>query len=81
MDVLARLTKEKELLNDIPEDYLIQADSHIQAVRRLLALKRVNPEQISVLGRSQIHDNEDEVESLVGNQSLDDNGNLKVDNG
>ena len=68
VEVLARLSREQELLEEVPEEFLLGVDGQVQTVRRLLALKRVSPDQLSILGRSGNSEVEEEAESLVGGE-------------
>jgi hypothetical protein len=78
VSVVNGLQAESHLLNDIPEGFLRDIDGKIQATRRLLQLKKVNPDQMSVLTNSACRsDLGDEAESLVG--SVNENGHQRVD--
>lgn len=76
--VVNGLQAESHLLNEIPEGFLRDIDGKIQTTRRLLQLKKVNPDQMSILthsaGRSELGD---EAESLVG--SVNELGHQKVE--
>jgi hypothetical protein len=76
---LNSLLKEKELLEEIPEEFLLKVDRQLQGIRRMLQLKKVNPDQMSILGASQLAmDGEDEQESLINERGFNGNGILKV---
>jgi hypothetical protein len=47
-----RLKKDKELLREMPEEFLIDADMRIQTIRRILHIKKMSPEQRSTLSQS-----------------------------
>lgn len=78
VDVLSRLAKEQELLAEIPEEYLLKADIQIQAVRRMLHAKKVNPDHLSILGKSNLADHDEEGDSLMADQSFDKEGRKNV---
>lgn len=76
--VISGLQAESHLINEIPEGFLRDIDGKIQATRRLLQLKKVNPDQMSILTHSACRsDLGEEAESLVC--SVNEMGHQKVD--
>ena len=74
------MQNEKELLSEIPDGFLLEMDSKIQTVKRLLQLKKVNPDHMSILSQSICRsEHEEEVESLIGEKSFNEQGHLKID--
>ena len=73
--------KEKELLDEIPEQFLLATDSKLQSIRRLMQVKKVSPEHMSILSTSVlVVDMEDERESLTNDDKFDENGMMRVGN-
>lgn len=71
--------KEKELLDEIPEQFLLATDSKLQSIRRLMQVKKVSPEHMSILSTSVLAvDMEDERESLTNDDKFDENGMMRV---
>jgi t-SNARE complex subunit (syntaxin) len=58
----------------------MEIDSKVQTVKRLLQLKKVNPDQMSVLSQSVCKsEQEEEIESLIAEKSFNEQGHLKID--
>lgn len=71
--------KEKELLDEIPERFLLATDSKLQSIRRLMQVKKVSPEHMSILSNSVLAvDIEDETEGLTSDNKFDENGMMRV---
>lgn len=67
------------MLDEIPEGFLLDSDAKIQTIKRLMQLKKVNPDQMSILSQSSIKsDHEEEVESLITGDNFNEHGQMKV---
>lgn len=71
--------KDSELLEEIPDHFLLATDSKLQSIRMLMQAKKVNPEHMSFLNTSILAvDMEDERENLTKDDRFDEDGMMRV---